>query len=77
MKSNALYGLALGESDGFGWATFSSKATYLEPGMVFSVEPRVYLPGKYGIRIEDIVVVRPDGECRRLTGLDHDLIGRS
>ena len=34
VKSNALYGLALGEDDGFGWATFSGKATYLEPGML-------------------------------------------
>lgn len=32
VKSNALYGLALGEADGFGWASFSGKATYLEPG---------------------------------------------
>ena len=34
VKSNALYGLALGEGDGYGWATFSGKATYLEPGML-------------------------------------------
>jgi VCBS repeat-containing protein len=33
VKSNALYGLALGDGEGFGWATFSGKATYLEPGM--------------------------------------------
>jgi hypothetical protein len=33
VKSNALYGLALGEGDDYGWATFSGKATYLEPGM--------------------------------------------
>lgn len=34
VKSNALYGLALGESldPAFGWASFSGKATYLEPG---------------------------------------------
>jgi hypothetical protein len=34
VKSNALYGLAIGEADGFGWASFSGKATYLEPGWV-------------------------------------------
>jgi hypothetical protein len=34
VKSNALYGLALGEGDGFGWATFSGKATYQDPTMV-------------------------------------------
>lgn len=32
VKSNALYGLALGSDDGLGWASFSGKATYLEPG---------------------------------------------
>jgi hypothetical protein len=31
VKSNALYGLALGSEDSFGWATFSGKSTYLEP----------------------------------------------
>ena len=31
VKSNALYGLALGESEGMGWASFSGKATYLQP----------------------------------------------
>jgi len=33
----------------------------LEPGMVFSVEPGIYLPGKWGIRIENIVYVTEDG----------------
>ena len=32
----------------------------LEPGNVFSVEPGIYLPGKVGVRIENIVAVRPD-----------------
>ncbi len=45
----------------------------LEPGMVFSVEPGIYLPGRFGVRIEDIVVVT-DGPCRCLTGLDRGLI---
>ncbi len=33
----------------------------LEPGMVFSVEPGIYLPGVTGIRIEDIVALEPAG----------------
>lgn len=33
----------------------------LEPGMVFSVEPGIYLPGRWGARIEDIVAVTPGG----------------
>ncbi|MEA2023364.1 MAG: FG-GAP-like repeat-containing protein [Actinomycetota bacterium] len=32
VKSNALYGLAIGEAGDVGWASFSGKATYLEPG---------------------------------------------
>ncbi len=36
-------------------------ATPLAPGLTFSVEPGVYLPGKFGVRIEDIVAVTPDG----------------
>lgn len=33
----------------------------LEPGMAFSVEPGIYLEGRHGARIEDIVVVTDDG----------------
>ncbi|MFF2277670.1 M24 family metallopeptidase [Agromyces sp. NPDC058126] len=33
----------------------------LEPGMAFSIEPGVYLPGRFGVRIEDIVVVGDNG----------------
>jgi Xaa-Pro aminopeptidase len=36
----------------------------LEVGMAFSVEPGVYLPGEFGVRIEDVVVVTPDGAER-------------
>jgi Xaa-Pro aminopeptidase len=33
----------------------------LRPGMVFTVEPGVYLAGRYGVRIEDNVTVTPEG----------------
>ncbi len=33
----------------------------VEEGMAFSIEPGIYLPGRFGVRIEDIVVVGPDG----------------
>jgi Xaa-Pro aminopeptidase len=36
----------------------------LEPGMVFSVEPGVYLEDAFGIRVEDLVVVTEDGGKR-------------
>lgn len=37
----------------------------LQPGMVFSIEPGIYIPGKWGMRIEDIVVLE-DGGARSL-----------
>jgi Xaa-Pro aminopeptidase len=44
----------------------------LETAEVVTVEPGVYIPGQFGIRIEDLVVVEPDG-CRILTPLPMQL----
>jgi Xaa-Pro aminopeptidase len=45
----------------------------LQPGMVITIEPGVYLPGKWGVRIEDTVVVTETG-CEILTPCPKDLI---
>ncbi|SFR88174.1 Xaa-Pro aminopeptidase [Agromyces sp. CF514] len=36
----------------------------MRPGMCFSIEPGIYLPGRFGVRIEDIVTVTADGARR-------------
>ncbi|MCU1490359.1 MAG: putative dipeptidase [Acidimicrobiaceae bacterium] len=47
-------------------------AAPLEEGNAFSVEPGIYVPGRFGARIEDIVVVTSDG-VRSLNTSDHSL----
>lgn len=44
----------------------------LVPGMCFSIEPGIYLAGRFGVRIEDIVAVTADGG-QRLNNTDHGL----
>jgi len=44
----------------------------IEPGMCFSIEPGIYLPGRFGVRIEDIVVAT-DGGGRRLNNTARDV----
>lgn len=44
-----------------------------QPGMIFSIEPGIYLPGRFGVRIEDLMLVTEEGgEC--LNALPRELI---
>jgi D-alanyl-D-alanine dipeptidase len=40
--------------------------------MCFSIEPGIYLPGRFGVRIEDIVVATAEGG-RRLNNNPHEM----
>jgi Xaa-Pro aminopeptidase len=50
----------------------AGNATPLEAGHAFSVEPGIYVPGRWGARLEDIVVATPDGPSP-LNHADHGL----
>src|SRR6266849_3128318 len=41
--------------------------TVLEPGMTFSNEPGIYIPGEFGLRCEDVMAIAPDGPAQLLT----------
>ena len=74
------YGKAFAHSLGHGVGLFIHEApnfsplckTVLEPGMVVTVEPGIYLPGRAGVRLEDMVLVTKTG-CEVLTQTPHDL----
>src|ERR1700675_2958873 len=44
-----------------------SSKTNLEPGMTFSNEPGIYIPGEFGLRCEDDMVIAADGPAQLLT----------
>ncbi|MBU0490302.1 MAG: Xaa-Pro peptidase family protein [Chloroflexi bacterium] len=46
---------------------------HLEPGMTFTNEPGIYLPGRFGCRIEDVVAVTATGGVS-LTDYTHDIV---
>lgn len=51
----------------------AGEKTPIAPGMAFTVEPGIYIPGKYGVRVEDQLLVEEDGTIKRLHDYPTDL----
>ena len=51
----------------------SANSSKVRPGMVFTIEPGIYLPGKFGVRIEDNIVLTSSGN-ENLTRVTHELV---
>ena len=70
-KYPGAFGHSLGHSVGLfihEAPSFSRRCdTLLQPGHVLTVEPGIYLPGKFGCRIEDTIVIKEDGYIDLIT----------
>lgn len=62
-------GLEVHESPNFS----PSEQTLMPVGAVVSCEPGIYLPGRFGVRIEDVLILREDG-CENITASPKELI---
>ena len=68
MIANAGYGAYFGHSFGHSLGLDIHEAPYAMPrsqtimpeGAVVSAEPGIYLPGRFGVRIEDVMILRKD-----------------
>lgn len=76
------YGAYFGHSTGHGVGVEIHEAPNLSPsaseeclkvGSVVTVEPGIYLPGRFGVRIEDMALITPDG-CEDLTASPKELL---
>jgi len=66
-------GLAIHEEPRF--SDVPSNTDVLKPGHVFTVEPGLYYPDRgYGIRIEDVIWIAPDGAVHNLTDFSKELV---
>lgn len=65
------HGVGVEIHEGAGAAPTNDKP--LPAGAVISAEPGIYLPGKFGVRIEDVIVLREDG-CTDIMEAPRDLI---
>ena len=75
------YGECFGHSFGHGLGIEVHERPYVGPsgkellpaGAVISAEPGIYLPGKLGVRIEDVLILEAEG-CRNITALPKELL---